>query len=281
MALRPTDPALLHYRSGGFYCARAAQVDGSTPERDVLLGLMAGADDPISGGRHKVFGHPALHVIPQTSTIASHLPRAVGAAFGLERARSLGVETPWPADAVVVTSLGDASVNHSVAVGALNAAGHAVHQGVPVPLLVVVEDNGIGISVRTPHGWLERALDRPGFARFAAEGTDPQGTLDSAREAAEHVRRTRRPAVLHLRTVRLLGHAGSDAEIAYRTPAEIAADLERDPILATATWLVEGGVLTADQAVDEYDAASERVRRTADGLIPVRRLATAQEVTAP
>ena len=28
MALRPTDPALLHYRSGGFYCARAAQVDG-------------------------------------------------------------------------------------------------------------------------------------------------------------------------------------------------------------------------------------------------------------
>ena len=28
MALRPTDPALLHYRSGGFYCARAAQVSG-------------------------------------------------------------------------------------------------------------------------------------------------------------------------------------------------------------------------------------------------------------
>ena len=25
-ALRPTDPALLHYRSGGFYCARAQQV---------------------------------------------------------------------------------------------------------------------------------------------------------------------------------------------------------------------------------------------------------------
>src|SRR5689334_2739684 len=24
-AVRPTDPALLHYRSGGFYCARVAQ----------------------------------------------------------------------------------------------------------------------------------------------------------------------------------------------------------------------------------------------------------------
>jgi hypothetical protein len=30
--------------------------------------------------------------------------------------------------------------------------------------------------------------------------------------AIEHVRQTRRPAFLHLRTVRLWGHAGSDAE---------------------------------------------------------------------
>src|SRR5215217_9216387 len=58
MALRPTDPALLHYRSGGFYCARAAQVPGVDAVRDVLLGLTASRHEPISGGRHKVFGHP-------------------------------------------------------------------------------------------------------------------------------------------------------------------------------------------------------------------------------
>jgi 2-oxoisovalerate dehydrogenase E1 component len=40
-ALRPTDPALLHYRSGGFYLARARQVPGIDPLRDVLLGLAA------------------------------------------------------------------------------------------------------------------------------------------------------------------------------------------------------------------------------------------------
>lgn len=77
-ALRPTDPALLHYRSGGFYCMRAAQVPGSDPIRDVLRGVVASSKDPIAGGRHKVFGHPDLHVVPTTSTIASHLPRAVG-----------------------------------------------------------------------------------------------------------------------------------------------------------------------------------------------------------
>ena len=82
MALRPTDPALLHYRSGGFYLARAG-VEGV---RDILAGVVAAADEPIAGGRHKVFGRHDLAVIPQTSTIASHLPRAVGVAFAIGRA---------------------------------------------------------------------------------------------------------------------------------------------------------------------------------------------------
>src|SRR6266496_5079778 len=67
-ALRPTDPALLHYRSGGFYCARARQVPGVDPVRDVLLGVAASADEPIAGGRHKVFGRAELAIVPQTST---------------------------------------------------------------------------------------------------------------------------------------------------------------------------------------------------------------------
>src|SRR4029077_17643204 len=89
MALRPTDPALLHYRSGAFYCARAAQVAGTDPVRDVLLGLTPSRHEPTSGGRHKVFGNVELNVIPQTSTIASHLPRAVGLAFALHRAERI------------------------------------------------------------------------------------------------------------------------------------------------------------------------------------------------
>ena len=59
-ALRPSDPALVHYRSGAFYLARAAQVPGSEPLRDVLLGLVGASDEPIAGGRHKVFGNHAL-----------------------------------------------------------------------------------------------------------------------------------------------------------------------------------------------------------------------------
>jgi 2-oxoisovalerate dehydrogenase E1 component len=70
-ALRITDPALLHYRSGAFYLARCQQ---ATPPRDgvrdVLLGLVGAADEPIAGGRHKVLVYQRLYNIKQTSTIA-------------------------------------------------------------------------------------------------------------------------------------------------------------------------------------------------------------------
>ncbi|MGB3763529.1 MAG: thiamine pyrophosphate-dependent enzyme, partial [Ornithinimicrobium sp.] len=170
-ALRPTDPALLHYRSGGFYLQRAAQVPGHDAVRDVLLGLVGAAAEPISGGRHKVFGHRDLAVIPQTSTIASHLPRAMGLAFSLARAAKLGVAGPWPADSVVVASFGDASASHSTALGAVNAAAQTAYQRIAMPLLLVCEDNGVGISVPTPPGWIEAAYaNRAGLAYFSAEG---------------------------------------------------------------------------------------------------------------
>ena len=282
-ALRLTDPALLHYRSGAFYLVRAAQ---ASPPRDgvpdVLLGLAAAAAEPIAGGRHKVFGHPELHVIPQTSTIASHLPRAVGLAFSLARAAKLGLATPWPQDAVVVTSFGDASVNHSTAAGALNTASYCAYQGLPMPLLLVCEDNGIGISVRTPAGWVEAAAgSRPKIRYFSADGTDLAAVYDAATEAASWARERRAPAFLHLRMVRLGGHAGSDVESAYRTPEEIAADEARDPLLRTASLLIEAGALTPAEALDRYEAARARVLALAGEIAGAPRLASASQVMAP
>lgn len=55
-AFRLTDMAFLHYRSGAFFIQRSKQLPGSTPIYDGLLSLSASAEDPISEGRHKVFG---------------------------------------------------------------------------------------------------------------------------------------------------------------------------------------------------------------------------------
>ena len=263
--LRPTDPALLHYRSGAFYLARAAQVPGSQALRDVLLGLTGASDEPIAGGRHKVFGHHGLAVIPQTSTIASHLPRAVGVAFSIGRAGKLGLASPWPADAIAVASFGDASASHSTATGAINAACRTAYQGLPMPLLLVCEDNGLGISVRTPDGWVAAVHSgRPALRYFSADGCDPAACYDAASEAAAYVRASRSPAFLHLRVVRFLGHAGSDAEVSYRSQAEIAADYARDPLLGTARLIVAAGLLSPEQVISRYEALRARVRIIAD-----------------
>jgi 2-oxoisovalerate dehydrogenase E1 component len=307
-ALRPTDPALLHYRSGGFYCARAGQVDGTEATRDILRGIVASTIEPIAGGRHKVFGSTGLAVIPTTSTIASHLPRAVGLGYAIEqrnlrrprthpapsvrRVPTLGrpaVAAPapvdvdgYPGDAVVVCSFGDASVNHASAQAAFNSAGWFDHAGQGMPVLFVCEDNGIGISVPSPAGWVEAVLSaRPGLRYTGADGCDLAATYDAAVLAASWVRANRRPAVLHLRVVRLMGHAGADAEVAYRSAAEIAADLDRDPLVHTAGLLVRAGLLTPDEVLARYDEVGWQVRRVAEEVLAEPKLTTAAEVVAP
>ena len=280
-ALRPTDPALLHYRSGAFYVRRARQLPGSDPLRDMLHGIVASVDDPISGGRHKVIGHADLSVIPQTSTIASHLPRSVGLAFSLGRAEQLEVPGEWPSGSVVVCSFGDASANHSTAVGAINTAMHTNAQGIAVPLLFVCEDNSIGISVRTPKGWIERTYgDRAGLTYFSADGTDAIGSLRAATAAAEWVREHRAPAFLHLRTVRLMGHAGSDVESAYRSQSEIAADYDNDPLLGTARALVDSGTCTPDDVLGRYEEKRTEVAALTEEVLESSRLESGAEVMA-
>jgi 2-oxoisovalerate dehydrogenase E1 component len=280
-ATRPDDPAFLHYRSGAFFIERARQVPGSTPVMDVLLGLTAAKDEPIAGGRHKVFGSFPLAIPPQTSTIASHLPKAVGMALAIERARRLGL-APTTDDRLVVCTFGDASANHSTATGAIHAAEWHAHQGKDCPILFVCEDNGIGISTPTPEGWIATQYGgRVNLAYVAGDGLDLPDAADAAEAAARWVRTHRRPCFLHLRTVRLLGHAGSDVEATYRTPEQIAAAEALDPLLRTARLLVEGGWISPAEAVALYEDTRTRVAALAEEAIRRPKLTTAAEVIAP
>jgi len=281
-ALRVDDPALLHYRSGAFYITRAAQLPGQDPVRDILYGVAAATQEPIAGGRHKVFGHPDLAVIPSTSTIGSHLPRAVGVAFAIERARKLGHRTPWPEDAVAVCSIGDASVNHSTVTGALNTALHTVHQGLGLALVIVCEDNGYGISVPSPPGWVAAAVgNRPGLAYFRADGGDLAEVFDVASRAVEQARRRRRPVLLHVESVRFLGHAGSDAEASYRSAKVISADYARDPLVRTAAMLVASGRHSPAELLDRYDRTREHIWSVAEKAMASSTIGSRADVISP
>ena len=191
----------------------------------VLLGMAAAGDEPISGGRHKVFGNHDLAVIPQTSTIASHLPRAVGVAFAIEHARQLGVAEHWPDDAIVICSFGDASINHATARPPSTRLRSLPTAESPSRCSSSARTTGSGSASERPSRWVEQSLaGRPELAYETAEGSEPAATLATATELAGWVREHRFPAVLRLRTVRYLSHAGADLETAYRTAQEIRAD---------------------------------------------------------
>jgi 2-oxoisovalerate dehydrogenase E1 component len=279
-ALRPTDMAFLHYRDAAFQIQRAGQVSGQTPVRDMLLSFRAAAADPISGGRHKVLGSRALNIPPQTSTIASHLPKAVGAAYSLGLARrSAPQHRCLPDDSIVMCSFGDASSNHSTAQGAINTACWTSFQSVPLPILFVCEDNGIGISVPTPRGWIAANFStRPGLRYFACDGLDMAQTLRISEAAAAYVRRTRKPAFLHITTVRLYGHAGSDVETTYRDKAAIEASEANDPLLHSARILRDGKIKTASEILVIYSEIEKICEREAQDVMRQPPLETAAQV---
>lgn len=281
-ALTPRDMAFLHYRDAAFQIERAAQVPGQSIAWDMLLSFACSSDDPISGGRHKVLGSRALNIPPQTSTIASHLPKAVGAAYSIGLARRSPPEFKVLADdSIVVCSFGDASVNHSTAQGAFNTAQWTAYQSVPLPLLFVCEDNGIGISTKTPQGWVGATFsNRPALRYFACDGLDLYDTYRAASEAADYVRERRKPAFLHVRTIRLYGHAGADVPTTYLGREEIEAEEAQDPLLQAVRLLDEAGALSAADALEIYTETEARVERIAAEAVTRPHLRSAAQVMA-
>ncbi|HSS06368.1 MAG TPA: thiamine pyrophosphate-dependent enzyme, partial [Rhodanobacteraceae bacterium] len=256
---RHTDPAFLHYRSGAFMAERFRKLPGMDPIMDSALSFAASKDDPASGGRHKVWGSKPLWVLPQTSTIAAHLPKAFGTAVAIEQAPRIAHKLPIPDDSIVICSFGDASANHATAQTAFNAAQWTAYQKLPAPVLFLCEDNGIGISVKTPDAWIANSFrNRNGLDYFSADGLDLAAGYEDVARAIHHCRTTRRPTFLHLRTTRIMGHAGTDFEIEWRSVDELVAVEATDPLLRSAAIALESGLETKDSLLAKYEAIRKK-----------------------
>jgi len=279
---RHTDPAFLHYRSGAFMAERFRKLPGMDPVMDSALSFAASKEDPASGGRHKVWGSKPLWVLPQTSTIASHLPKAFGTAVAIEQGQRIGHELPVPKDSIVVCSFGDASSNHATAQTAFNAAGWTAYQKLPAPVLFVCEDNGIGISVKTPSGWIANNFrDRKDLDYFFADGLDLAEGYAQVARAVEHCRRTRRPTFLHLRTMRVMGHAGTDFEIEWRSIEELVALEATDPLLRSAAIALESGLYSREGLLEQYETIRKRCFAAAEEADRRPRLQSLDEIIEP
>lgn len=279
---RHTDPAFLHYRSGAFMAERSRHVEGINPIDDAALSFAASSEDPASGGRHKVWGSKPLWVLPQTSTIASHLPKALGTALAIEQGKRLKHDLPIPDDSIVICSFGDASSNHATAQTAFNTAGYTAYQKLPAPVLFVCEDNGIGISVKTPSGWVAANYqNRADLDYFFADGLDMATGYAQIKAAIDHCRTTRRPTFLHLKTTRIMGHAGTDFEIEWRKLPELVAVEASDPLLRSAQIALDHGIHTRESLLKRYETMRERCFAAAEAAHERPKLTTLEAVMAP
>lgn len=280
--LRLTDPCFLHYRSGGLMMSRSRQDPQVDPVLDTLLSFAASKDDPISGGRHKVWGSLRLQVPPQTSTIASHLPKAMGLAFAIGRRKKIGLEPRLPEDSIVLCSFGDASANHATALAGINGARYAFRRGNPCPILFLCEDNRVGISVTKPRRWI--ADSHSGLSQLeylSVHSGDLVEIWDTVERAINICRTRRKPVFLRVPTVRLWGHAGSDVETTYHSLEEIERVETQDPLLANARLLVESGAARGADLLGILDSTWSRIETVAADVVGRPKLRTAAEVMQP
>ena len=129
----------------------------------------------------------------------------------------------------------------------------------------------------------EEFLGTTGVVRRPVDGTESERAsrawwdADAADYLAEqvlsrlpdHVRQLAQPAVLHLRCVRYGGHAGTDVETAYRTGAELRAEVSE---IAHESFDAALVVKTLGREADETRRFAGSADELRDGLVAVGRV---------
>jgi 2-oxoisovalerate dehydrogenase E1 component len=166
------------------------------------------ADDPASGGRHKVWGGKPFGYCADIDDrrVCRRSARPWRSSRASASATSCRFRTIRSPSARSATHL----ANHATAQTAFNTAQWTAYQKLPAPVLFVCEDNGIGISVKTPRDWISASFSgRRDLDYFTADGLDLATGYEGVARAVFHCRTTRRPTFLHMRTTRIMGHAGT------------------------------------------------------------------------
>ena len=201
---------------------------------ELMLQLLAKADDPFSGGR-SYYGHPSslrddIAKIPhQSSATGMQVIPATGMAQGISYLESQDLNDPENSP-VVLCSLGDGSVTEGEVAEAFQMAG--LHK---LPIIYLVQDNEWGISATSAE---MRAMDARYYAKGfkgikrakTIDGTDFLDCWSGMIKAFNYVREQRAPILVHVK-VPLLGHHTSGVRKEWYRPEEDLAEHEsRDPL---------------------------------------------------
>ena len=233
---------------------------------ELMLQLLAKADDPFSGGR-TYYAHPSLRragvpMIPhQSSATGMQVIPATGAAHALAYFESQQLVVPRNAELtgdnaaqvkpLVLCSIGDGAMTEGEVAEALQMA--VLHQ---LPIVYLVQDNDWGISatgreMRAMNAY-EFAAGFPGLRRMQVNGADFGSSYTGLSEAYAHVRARRGPVLVHAKCP-LLGHHTSGVRREWYRP-DLATHQAQDPLPRLHQQLLAAGVAAAELATVQTQA---------------------------
>jgi len=240
-ALRPTDWLFPSYRDTLAVISR-----GVDPVEALTL---------LRGNAHCGYDPYQQRVAPLSTPLATQAPHAVGLAHA---ARLRGDDT------VALALVGDGGTSEGDFHEALNFAGV-----LNAPVVFLVQNNGYAISVP-----LSKQSAAPTLAHKAVgygiqgrlvDGNDAAAVHTVLAEAVAHARAGLGPVLVEAVTYRLEAHTNADDAGRYRTPDEVAAWQEHDPLPLLERHLRAAGLLgdeEVEQAAAEAEALAERMRTT-------------------
>lgn len=237
---------------------------GFTPY-ELMLQLLAKADDPFSGGR-SYYCHPSSkdagkpRIIHQSSATGMQAIPTTGLAQGIQYLESIdssllkkGAAGELP---IVVCSLGDGSVTEGEVSEALQFA--VLKQ---LPIVYLVQDNEWGISATAKESRAMNAFEFAegfkGLHRVKVDGSVFEHAYGVMQYAVNYARRERKPVLVHA-CVPLLGHhtSGVRKEF-YRTQEDLNKHSENDPYIKFRQYLGQSGFTETQIERLETDARNE------------------------
>lgn len=239
--LTPTDYAALYYRDESILLGL-----GMEPY-ELMLQLMAKADDPFSGGR-SYYNHPSLKregypIIPhQSSATGMQAIPATGMGHAIHYLEGQGLmdEAVKP---VVVCSIGDGAVTEGEVSEAFQMA--VLHK---LPMIYLVQDNDWGISATADE---MRAMDAyefaagfKGLARLRVDGSDFKNAYAGLEKAFKYVREKRAPILVHAKCPLLGHHTSGVRKEWYRSEEDLAKHAVTDPYEKLLEYLLSEGHTT-------------------------------------
>ncbi|MFF2624517.1 thiamine pyrophosphate-dependent dehydrogenase E1 component subunit alpha [Kitasatospora griseola] len=250
-ALTADDQLTSTHRGHGHVLAK-----GADPGR--LLAELAGRVDGLNRGRGGSM-HAAdfsLGILGANGIVGAGAPIAVGAAWAAQRQGR---------PRVVASFFGDGALNQGVLLEALNLA--SIWRA---PVLFVCENNGYATTLPAGAAVGGSACGRAeafGIPAETVDGMDVEAVRAAAQRLAERARAGGGPGFLECLTYRFEAHHTMERRfrLSYRTPQEVAAWRERDPLVSAAAALPPAEVASIDADISQLlSLAAEFALASAD-----------------